>query len=861
MDGAAQGRLRDRLVARYSTPDALDAFVHARLGVRLDHITTADGMTAKGHHVVRWCDERGLLGALEAALGPDPQSPDRVWTPAVLYPLQPAPHFAGREALVADLRRWATDSTDGNRVVALVAAGGTGKTALAERVLDALRDYTAAGVLVWNFYEEPRTEAFLRAACAYFLGEAPNEAGGLLERLQRALTGSAPHLLILDGLEVVQATGATGQPRGELDDPLMGRLLRWLAAGLGTRAKALVTSRFPLPDVAGWEGRGFRPIGLTDLDAPAARAVFRRWGVRGTDAALDALAAGVHRHALTVDVLGSYLATFHAGDPTQTPSFDLGYLADTDPRTAKLHRVLTSYAEKLPARERDLLVRLSVFPRGIDVESLSYLSEAGGEVAGTLAGCGPVELQRLLERLRGLGLVFRYDAGGAARFSAHPFLRGFFGRLLGVSDPRQVHEVVRARLAVGLSARPGSYPSDPAVLDRYERLVEATRLAGDGAKALDLYRSAVGGADHLRSLPGGPARGLRILSGFSADGTPAAVGPSLANLGRQTLVRDWGLFAMHLGDLDTARSAFAAHQSLCLEHPDRRGLDSALENLAELELRAGRWPASRDAAEAALRYSEGIDYEAGQASACTRLGTASLGLGSVADARGYFGRVRHFERTRSLDPLEVWREAEFRLAVGDWAESRDLTVAVREYCRLNDMAEDLARLDTVLARAALSDDPAEARAHSAVAREFAARTGHVELTLSCYHLAAEVARHDQDFVTAVTEAEAGIQLADSCGFGRWSLDIRTELVTTHLAAGEPAKAIEPAGWVLMRSQEEDCQYAWGTADSLHLLGVAHARLGDTAKARDYLSRAAEKRKPLEHPGLAETEAELRKLGG
>jgi Tetratricopeptide repeat len=67
--------------------------------------------------------------------------------------------------------------------------------------------------------------------------------------------------------------------------------------------------------------------------------------------------------------------------------------------------------------------------------------------------------------------------------------------------------------------------------------------------------------------------------------------------------------------------------------------------------------------------------------------------------------------------------------------------------------------------------------------------------------------------------------------------------------------------VLKRSQEPDCQYAWGIANSLHLLGVAHARLGDKAKARDYLERAIEKRKPLEHPGLKETEAELRKLKG
>src|SRR5207249_3417666 len=105
------------------------------------------------------------------------------------------------------------------------------------------------------------------------------------------------------------------------------------------------------------------------------------------------------------------------------------------------------------------------------------------------------------------------------------------------------------------------------------------------------------------------------------------------------------------------------------------------------------------------------------------------------------------------------------------------------------------------------------------------------------------------------------QLADSCGFGRWSLDIRTELAQIHLAASEPAKAIPPAEWVLGRSQEPDCQYAWGVADGFHLLGIAHAHLGEAAKARDYLTRAIETRTPLGHPGLPETRAELDTLGG
>jgi hypothetical protein len=97
--------------------------------------------------------------------------------------------------------------------------------------------------------------------------------------------------------------------------------------------------------------------------------------------------------------------------------------------------------------------------------------------------------------------------------------------------------------------------------------------------------------------------------------------------------------------------------------------------------------------------------------------------------------------------------------------------------------------------------------------------------------------------------------ADSSGFGKWSLDIRTDVARIYIAAEVLAKAIEPAEWVLKRSQESDCPYAWSIADSLHLLGVAH-QLGNKEKARDYLRQTIEKRKPLEHPRLAESESEL-----
>ena len=54
-------------------------------------------------------------------------------------------------------------------MIALLGVGGAGKTAIAERFLRGLGDAPRpGGVLVWSFYDDPRTEAFLDQAAAYF---------------------------------------------------------------------------------------------------------------------------------------------------------------------------------------------------------------------------------------------------------------------------------------------------------------------------------------------------------------------------------------------------------------------------------------------------------------------------------------------------------------------------------------------------------------------------------------------------------------------------------------------------------------------------------------------------------------------
>lgn len=786
----------------------------------------------------------------------------KVWLPRVCYPLQPAPHFQGRARLLNNLAEWGRSKVSPDRVISLVAMGGTGKTALAEQVLRGIGEEAPAGLLVWSFYENPRTDEFLRTACHYFTGEMPTSAGGLFERLQVALSGDEPHLLVLDGLERVQSEGTSGRPRGELEDPQLRRLLRWLAAGQGTRTRALVTSRFALVDLDNWKGAGHREERLEDLEPIAARAVLRGWGVNGDDSVLDELAIPLGYHALSIAVLGSYLGKLCGGDPQKAPSFDRGELSAIDPKAAKLNRILTHYAEQLPDDERDLMARLSTFPRGVTTEFLSFLIDAGGQIAGALAGYKEVRLLTLLERLRMLGLVFRYASPSGNVFTAHPFLRDYFRGLLVVAKPEEIHAAVCARLEPSLEKRPGEHPTDSQLLDKYELLIEHTRLAGREEDAFQLYQYGIGGGEHLSFSLGDHSRGLRIVSAFSRTGSPDfdSITHNLSAEKRGELLRDWGIFAQDLGDLKSARRAFDGWVEALRKTSDKDAEPVCHFTTFLVEKKAGR---NRAALDEALFLNQMSEAKAkGEELVALALSMAFANVGNVTPALELLEPLLddYPPDDECAFVIGAW-PAEFKRTIGATSSAAEVAHRVLDASIKNGSQETTAKHNLILGFLLLSEDPSGARQHLEAARKYASFSGSTEVQLRSYDLAAEIARSQQVYDLASGEAEAGIHLADTCGFGNHAIDLRLTLARVHLDAGDPKSALQQAREALDRALDPECQYAWGEADSLHLCGIAHARLGELELARQRLTEAIAKREALTHPGLAETRAELARISG
>ncbi|HYI11638.1 MAG TPA: DUF4062 domain-containing protein [Thermoanaerobaculia bacterium] len=784
-----------------------------------------------------------------SARGKAPTATSRASTRAeirVVHALQPAPHFHGREELVRNLDAWVSDLTSPDRVWSLVAAGGTGKTAVAERVVAGMKPGEAS-VLVWSFYEQPDADAFLRECNHLFLGEDEGPAGGRLERLERGLRDGRPHLIVLDGLERVQEDAGGGRVRGELSDHSLKLLLRAMAAGLG-RARALVTSRYPLVDLQDWTNRGYRDTSLDDLSPEAAVAVLRGWGVGGKDGALRAAASQVGNHALSVAVLGSYLHSFAGGRIEAVREFNLDAVTGDDPRAAKLARVLAYYAQRLPEEERELLARLSVFPRGVTIDLLDVVVDAGGEVAGLLLKAKP-RLVRLLESLRSRGLVFQYQSGEEVTWTAHPFLRERFRELLGCPAER-VFEVVSQALGAELEKRPDTKPSDPATLDRYERLIEATRLAGREKEAFDLFWYGLGGYQHLGWVLGEYERGYRILEAFSATGRPEDLGVTMALRWRCLLATTLSLFAKNLGRLGEAQALRRLDDAWSKSLADPKDISIGLRNSNGVALNLGRLAEARRLANEAMNAETASDDEQTRRSLGHRA-IAAHALGDVAAARTDFAAATELTG-QSLSSIWGSWHVRHHLDLGDLEAARALADHGSATAHRHSWNHEIPRFGALLARIDLAEggDPT---LHLDEIRAWTSRTGDMEHIIEAHLLAARHLLARGDPQSAVGEAETGLLHAVACGFGLLRIELLVTLARIRLAWPDPPRAIQAAREALDLAAHPDCGYAWGEADAAQAWGEAYFANGELALARRAFTRALEVRRRIEHPGASDTE--------
>ena len=190
----------------------------------------------------------------------------------------------GREEELALL----DDYWKGRRVnlVVIVALGGMGKTSLVNRWLGWMAEDEYRGaerVFAWHFARDQGVEDFFIEALKFFcdppargkrsqasVGASLFERGKQLARL----VSRGRNLLVLDGLELLQQPPVLQQPPG----PKAGSLDRYSGIQILLRRLAalnpglcIVTTRYPVVDIAPWLETSARQIDLSRLPEEAAR--------------------------------------------------------------------------------------------------------------------------------------------------------------------------------------------------------------------------------------------------------------------------------------------------------------------------------------------------------------------------------------------------------------------------------------------------------------------------------------------------------------------------------------------------------------------------------------------------------------
>ncbi|MCU0681436.1 MAG: NACHT domain-containing protein [Polyangiaceae bacterium] len=687
-----------------------------------------------------------------------PSLPAMVWRPYYAQPLQRAPHFVGRAALLASLEAWHQSPAPTPRVIALVGVGGSGKTATVERFLRSPAvEAGPGGAFTWSFYDDARVEALLAQALAYFANESAGAEGGRLERLNAVLRRGPRHLLIFDGLEALQSEGGNGRALGEIDQPALRRLVRAIAAGLG-ETRLLLTSRLRPTDLEPWEGAEVMTLAPGELARDEAKELLRAWGLDGEEGSLDRLVDRVGGHALSVAVLGSYGGAFLGGDARRADDLVLDEAARDDPRARRLAGVLAAYAAALEPIERDALARLSVFGGAASIDRFVDLAAAGGAVAGALAESSDASIARALGRLERLGLVYR--AGNAPpHFAAHPFVRGFFKSFVDTPAER-IHEALRGSLAARLEGPPRAGVAEATALDTLETLFVHTLESGRLAEAWLLYTRGFGGFDHLGLRLGAMGRGARLLQRFARDADPTRLRPDLPPTLAALVTYDWGLYAGALGDLERARRCYEA-QTRAIAALDDESARPSMTAMGRRTLAYTHWLlGDLDQAAAQLEASLALARAIGSRFHLTR-GLALLA--AVEHDRGHpEAAQRLLEGAREHDPKPVARrafwEAELRLALGQATAGAALARQGLAYCERKAWPGHVAHGHVLLGESALLLlQPEAAQAHLDRARPWALASGEVEMALRCHQLASRLALARGHAEHALHHARLGLE--------------------------------------------------------------------------------------------------------
>ncbi|MES2671114.1 MAG: SEFIR domain-containing protein [Pseudomonadota bacterium] len=511
----------------------------------------------------------------------------------------------GRETELAALDAAWTKGT--LNVYTLVAWGGAGKTSLVFHWVQtrfAAKEPKWPGVeryFDWSFYSQGTGESrqtsadlFIAKALAFF-GDPDPTVGGPHERGERLAGLICQHrtLLILDGIEPLQYPPNDPQA-GRLKDQALEALLRELAAD--NPGLVVITTREHLTNVEGYATTEEQK--LDKLAKEAAVALLRHLQIVGTDEELHAAWQDAGGHALTLSLLGRFIAdAFDDRDIRHYREVKFE-AADQEHQGRSAFKVMVAYERWLrsggPERQRELAVlRLTgLFDRPMAKRCLQAL-RAEPSIPGltnALVKLTPQQWNIAVTRLSEVELL----SVSPNAIDAHPLIREYFAAQLKRDQPA-AFEAAHSRLFDDLCK---NTPHRPDGIDGLAPLYEAVIhgcLAGRHQEAREkVYVDRI-----LRGTGSGGVYSIKKLGAIGADLAAVAaffdepwrqVSRNLTEADQAWLLSEAAFRLRALGRLTDALQPMRAGLEMLVENSDWRRAAGVASNLSELEVTLGRLP-------------------------------------------------------------------------------------------------------------------------------------------------------------------------------------------------------------------------------------------------------------------------------
>lgn len=555
-------------------------------------------------------------------------------------------------------------------IVALHAVGGAGKSAILHDFAEWLLDQgTATRVYAWSAYSQGTNaasgrdvETFITAALKFFGGD-PSGLGSVAQAEALAdIMAEERSALLLDGLEPLQSPPHVN--RGRLTSKALTKLIKRLADLNG--GLAALTSRQSFEEL---ETRAARvlDIPLARLDEPDAVDLLKFLGARGRPRDFQAAVREVDGHALSVALVGNYVAATAGGDlaARRDLKFDaLGALEDFDEAdptarfAARANKIAEGYLERLQdlegaagggAPEHALLHILGLFDRPADGAAVRRLL-AGPAIPGLtdalfvrfeLGADGLTE--RTLSnrqtarqwhfaknRLRRLGLLAKENEDDPDGLDAHPIIREYFKRRLKDTASEAWAEA-NERLYRHYSDAAPDLPDTLAQMQPLFHAITHGVAAGHVQECFDeIYyrRMRREHAHFLNHQLGAFEANLAALAAFF-EAPWTKPNPTLRSHDQEAALNYAASALRGVGRLADAVAPFRTHTEQARDREVWTRAAIGADNLSLLLLALGRTAEAIDAAEEAVRYADRSDDR-------RQSGTSRAQLGETLHAAGEF---------------------------------------------------------------------------------------------------------------------------------------------------------------------------------------------------------------------------------